>query len=300
MRHPPGNSRPRTCPHPFTMLPMVGVRAHHFAIDDRVLHGLLSDLGMTDLTQKQSVADSLPHWRQFIQYSQLQNSGWDFARRVETDGVSISVHFVRSEALKETVALPFIGRQLTATSDFNPHNHIAAGVDPGVTQAIKAAHAQRHPVTGRVLRRWEWELTKGQLKHDSGLTKAKRDTARCPGPPAQALSAQAPPPTAPAQDQPPAQAPPGPVPQPQAPPWGRWLDRDTNPCLNFQRIGESMQHPLELCSYEGLEALPAVGTEYQQGCKRVNDRLPKGSQRLHQAAEHRRGIDGWARNNALA
>ncbi|GFH10842.1 uncharacterized protein HaLaN_06234 [Haematococcus lacustris] len=47
-----------------------------------------------------------------------------------------------------------------------------------VTQAIKAAHAQRHPVTGQVVRQWEWELTKGQLKHDSGLTKAKQDTAR--------------------------------------------------------------------------------------------------------------------------
>ncbi|GFH29980.1 hypothetical protein HaLaN_28742 [Haematococcus lacustris] len=36
-----------------------------------------------------------------------------------------------------------------------------------------------------------------------------------------------------------------------------------------------MQRPLELCSYEGLDALPHVGKEYQQGYKRVNDRLPK-------------------------
>ncbi|KAJ9505315.1 hypothetical protein QJQ45_030003 [Haematococcus lacustris] len=36
----------------------------------------------------------------------------------------------------------------------------------------------RDPVTGQVLRQWEWELSKGQLKHDSGLTKAKQDTAR--------------------------------------------------------------------------------------------------------------------------
>ncbi|KAJ9512322.1 hypothetical protein QJQ45_012901 [Haematococcus lacustris] len=71
------------------------------------------------------------------------------------------------------------------------------------------------------------------------------------GPPA---PAQHPPPPPPAQDQPPAQAPAAPVPRPQAPPWGRWLDRDTNPCLNFQRIGESKQRPLELCSYEGLKA----------------------------------------------
>ncbi|KAJ9510171.1 hypothetical protein QJQ45_015652 [Haematococcus lacustris] len=113
-----------------------------------------------------------------------------------------------------------------------------------------------------------------------------------PSPP----SAQEPPP--PAQDQPPALPPPGPVPRPQATPWGRWLDRDTNPCLNFQRIGESKQRPLELCSYEGLMALPPIGKEYQQGYKRVNDRLPKVKQRLHRAAEYRRGIDGRARNNA--
>ncbi|KAJ9509074.1 hypothetical protein QJQ45_001566 [Haematococcus lacustris] len=146
-----------------------------------------------------------------------------------------------------------------------------------------------------------------------------------PPPPAQHPPAQDPP--APAQDPPappPAQGPPpppqprshphqprtrpplplpqpktpNPLPQPRTLPWGRWLDRDTNPCLNFQRIGESKQRPLELCSYEGLMALPPVGKEYQQGYKRVNDRLPKVKQRLHRAAEYRRGIDGRARNNA--
>ncbi|KAJ9509521.1 hypothetical protein QJQ45_001965 [Haematococcus lacustris] len=70
--------------------------------------------------------------------------------------------------------------------------------------------------------------------------------------------------------------------------WGRWLDRDTNPCLNFQRIGESMQRPLEL--YEGLMALPPIGKEYQQGYKLVHDRLPKVKQRLHRAAEYRRAL----------
>ncbi|KAJ9520434.1 hypothetical protein QJQ45_000157 [Haematococcus lacustris] len=107
-----------------------------------------------------------------------------------------------------------------------------------------------------------------------------------------------PPPLPPAQDQPPAQPLPGPVPPPQAPPWGRWLDRDTNPCLNFQRIGESKQRPLELCRWTDLRALPPVGKEYQQRYKLVNDRLPKVKHRLHRAAEYRRGIDGRARNNA--
>ncbi|KAJ9533194.1 hypothetical protein QJQ45_018301 [Haematococcus lacustris] len=77
-----------------------------------------------------------------------------------------------------------------------------------------------------------------------------------------------------------------------------WLDRDTNPCLNFQRIGESKQRPLELCRWDDLEALPPIGKEYHQRFKLVNDRLPKARQRLHRAAEYRRGIDGRARNNA--
>ncbi|KAJ9512172.1 hypothetical protein QJQ45_012679 [Haematococcus lacustris] len=115
--------------------------------------------------------------------------------------------------------------------------------------------------------------------------------------PAQAPPAQAPPPPPPAQAQP-LPAAPGPAPPPQAPPGGRWLDRDTNGCLNLQRIGESRQRPIELCRWDDLYALPPIGKEYQQGYKLVNDRLPKGRQWLHRAAEYRRGIDGRARNNA--
>ncbi|KAJ9506375.1 hypothetical protein QJQ45_019524, partial [Haematococcus lacustris] len=66
--------------------------------------------------------------------------------------------------------------------------------------------------------------------------------------------------------------------QQQQPAEAQWLDRDTNACFNFQRVGESMQRPLELCSYEGLKALPPIGKEYQQGYKRVNDWLPKARQ----------------------
>ncbi|KAJ9512917.1 hypothetical protein QJQ45_029067 [Haematococcus lacustris] len=250
-----------TCPRPFTMLPMVGVRARHFVTDGRVLHGVLADLGMTTLTRAQVEADSLPQWQRFIQYSQLQNSGWDFARRVETDGVSISVHFVRSQVVREPVELPFTWHQLTATSHFNHTTHNAIGVDPGVTQAIKAGHAQRDPVTGQV----EEYLKPRWRRQRLGLHHAQERVIEGCRKKAQPLPAA-----------------PGPVPPPQAPPWGRWLDRDTNACFNFQRIGESTQRPLELCSWKDREALPPIGKEYQQRYKRVNDRLPK---RLQQRVE---------------
>ncbi|KAJ9508536.1 hypothetical protein QJQ45_012079 [Haematococcus lacustris] len=125
---------------------------------------------------------------------------------------------------------------------------------------------------------------------------AKQFMADPPPPPAQDPPAQAPPPP-PAQAQP-LLAAPGPAPQPQAPPRARWLDWDTNGCLNLQRSGESRQRPLQLCNWKDLKAVPPIGKEYQQGYKRVNDRLPKGRQRLHRAAQYRRGTDGRARNNA--
>ncbi|KAJ9521576.1 hypothetical protein QJQ45_008906 [Haematococcus lacustris] len=78
----------------------------------------------------------------------------------------------------------------------------------------------------------------------------------------------------------------------------RWYGRRYAPAPPIrERIGESMQRPLELCIWLDLEALPASGKEYQQGYKLANDRLPKVMQRVHRAAEYRRGVDGRARNN---
>ncbi|KAJ9505642.1 hypothetical protein QJQ45_026052 [Haematococcus lacustris] len=328
---------------------------------------------------------------------------------------------------------------LGTVDDFNPTTHIAVGVDPGVTQAIKAGHAQRDPVTGQVVRQWEWELTKGQLKHDSGLTKAKQDTARWSAaiqPQLQQLATATPAgttldslqahilalkatwdplweeylkprwrrqrlalhhaqerviegfckkvvngmkwvsrqhyhqergvavflgagcfsgggwkakavrdgfrkvveqPSRPSTDPRPGRLVivdefrtsrvsssvharqacelhlPNDQPRPEdwVPPAGQVNKRLLRPAWSLrhakyvrglqwchQRIGESTQRPLELCSWKDREALPPVGKEYQQGYKLVNDRLPKVRQRLHRAAEYRRGIDGRARNNA--
>ncbi|KAJ9522354.1 hypothetical protein QJQ45_008171 [Haematococcus lacustris] len=150
--------------------------------------------------------------------------------------------------------------------------------------------------------RWVTEVAMHRPPNPPPPPPAEHPPAQDPPAPAQAILAQEPPaqepPPPPAQDPPPpppaqepppppaqeppppAQPPPDPVPPPQAPPWGRWLDRDTNPCLNFQRIGESMQRPLESRSWKDREALPPIGKEYQQGYKRVNDRLLKGKQKL--------------------
>ncbi|KAJ9509849.1 hypothetical protein QJQ45_011529 [Haematococcus lacustris] len=63
---------------------------------------------------------------------------------------------------------------------FDPDTQVGVGIDPGVTQAVSAASGLWDPATGQLmadkLRRWK--LTKGQVKHASGLNNARRDTER--------------------------------------------------------------------------------------------------------------------------
>ncbi|KAJ9533420.1 hypothetical protein QJQ45_026492 [Haematococcus lacustris] len=62
----------------------------------------------------------------------------------------------------------------------NPATQIGVGIDPGVTQAVSAASGVWDPTTGQLLadQLRRWKLTKGQVKHGSGLNNARRDTER--------------------------------------------------------------------------------------------------------------------------
>ncbi|KAJ9512373.1 hypothetical protein QJQ45_012850 [Haematococcus lacustris] len=63
---------------------------------------------------------------------------------------------------------------------FDTDTQIGVGIDPGVTQAVSAASGVWDPQSGQLmadqLRRWK--LTKGEVKHASGLNNARRDTER--------------------------------------------------------------------------------------------------------------------------
>ncbi|KAJ9509737.1 hypothetical protein QJQ45_011265 [Haematococcus lacustris] len=80
------------------------------------------------------------------------------------------------------LGLPRIGKGLAEQRDFvfNPDTQIGVGIDPGVTQAVSAASGVWDPMTGQLqadqLRRWK--LTKGEVKHGSGLNNARRNTER--------------------------------------------------------------------------------------------------------------------------
>ncbi|KAJ9531138.1 hypothetical protein QJQ45_000863 [Haematococcus lacustris] len=144
-----------------------------------------------------------------LRLSQLANQGFAFKRTVETDGVSVCVHYIRplptppappsaagpyssnsspvaapaaAAVAAHELGLPRIGKGLAEQREFvfNPATQSGVGIDPGVTQAVSAASGVWDPTTGQLhtdqLRRWK--LTKGQVKHGSGLNNARRATER--------------------------------------------------------------------------------------------------------------------------
>ncbi|KAJ9532633.1 hypothetical protein QJQ45_010738 [Haematococcus lacustris] len=200
-----------TCPPPFTLTPLARAGVHFVKVDSRVLCGVCQQLGLTRETEKAFTAEPARsnHWDRWFSTGKLANQGFEFERTVETDGVSVCVHYTRplppppappsaagpSSSTSSTssrpsaaavaaheLGLPRIGKGLAEQREFvfNPDTQIGVGIDPGVTQAVSAASGVWDPMTGQLqadqLRRWK--LTKGEVKHGSGLNNARRNTER--------------------------------------------------------------------------------------------------------------------------
>ncbi|KAJ9508515.1 hypothetical protein QJQ45_012045 [Haematococcus lacustris] len=199
--------RTLTCPPPFTLTPMARVGVHFIKVDSRVLHGVCRQLGLTKETRAAFTSEPAlsHHWARWFNTNKLRNKGFAFERLVDTDGVSVCVHYTRplppppapppaasssstssrpsaAAAAAHAVGLPHIGRGIAEMREFvfDPDTQIGVGIDPGVTQAVSSASGVWDPATGQLmadqLRRWK--LTKGQVKHASGLNNARRDTER--------------------------------------------------------------------------------------------------------------------------
>ncbi|KAJ9511295.1 hypothetical protein QJQ45_017104 [Haematococcus lacustris] len=130
--------RTRTCPPPYTLTPMARVGLNFIKLDSRVLHGVCKQLGLTKETKATFTLEP-----------------------------ALSHHWAR-------------GIVETREYVFDPDTQIGVGIDPGETQAVSAASGVWDPQSGQLmadqLRRWK--LTKGQVKHASGLNNARRDTER--------------------------------------------------------------------------------------------------------------------------
>ncbi|KAJ9509093.1 hypothetical protein QJQ45_001586 [Haematococcus lacustris] len=197
--------RTLTCPPPFTLTPMARVGLHFIRLDSRVLHGVCKQLGLTKETRAAFTSEPAlkHHWARWFNTGRLANQGFEFERTMETDSVSVCVHYTRplpsppapppaagssssspsaAAAAAHAVGLPHIGKGIAEPREFvfDPATQIGVGIDPGVTQAVSAASGVWDERSGQLIadQLAQWKLTKGQVKHDSGLNNARRNTER--------------------------------------------------------------------------------------------------------------------------
>ncbi|KAJ9509954.1 hypothetical protein QJQ45_011447 [Haematococcus lacustris] len=163
--------RTLTCPPPFTLTPMARVRVHFIKVNSRVLHGVCKQLGLTKETRAAFPSEPAlsHHWARWFNTNKLRNKEFAFERLVDTDGVSVCVHYTRplppppapppaasssstsrrpsaAVAAAHAVGLPHIGRGIAEMREFvfDPDTQIGVGIDPGVTQAVSAASGDAH------------------------------------------------------------------------------------------------------------------------------------------------------------
>ncbi|GFH20537.1 uncharacterized protein HaLaN_17676 [Haematococcus lacustris] len=153
---------------------MVGVS------DDKVLPGLLADLGLTSLIEEQFEANSLPHYQQFINYRKLQNSDYKCTSWQLPPPDSLEAH---TQALKATWA-PLVGVHFIKLDSRVLHGvckQLATSTNSRPSAAaVSAASGVWDPATGELVADQldRWKLTKGQVKHTSCLNNSRRDTER--------------------------------------------------------------------------------------------------------------------------
>ncbi|KAJ9534456.1 hypothetical protein QJQ45_016175 [Haematococcus lacustris] len=197
-------TRPPRPPTPYALTPTSKCQTRHIFIDTRGLYGLMSDAGMLGVLTEAGVT-SLDKFRngalpdpanpgEYIEgpANSKVASRWDallpnpcrqklanpkhrFAQTVDTNGVAISVMFMRPKPAAPPAKLPRMAKGMGAV---NPLAHLHAewlGVDPGKTNMATVAHEERS-ADGLVVSVRHWTLTAGQYFRDSGITRQAQAT----------------------------------------------------------------------------------------------------------------------------
>ncbi|KAJ9520001.1 hypothetical protein QJQ45_014727 [Haematococcus lacustris] len=198
------STRPPRPPTPYALTPTSKCHARHIFIDTRGLYGLMHDAGMLGVLTEAGVTSevkfrngALPdpaepgHYIEGPANSKVA-SRWDallpdprrqklaspkhrFDQVVHTDGVAISVMFLRPKPAAPPAELPRMSKGMGAV---NPLAHLHAewlGVDPGKTNMATVAHEERS-ADGSVVSVRHWTLTAGQYYRDSGITRQAQAT----------------------------------------------------------------------------------------------------------------------------
>jgi hypothetical protein len=165
----------------FSITPVVDIRSHFITIDTKVLYHLTKNLGLH--TEKNLTAfeeNRTTYWHQFFKIEWLGNEAY-FENYVETDGVAISIHFVKSPQPNDSSNSTTPTGPPLSHPNFPPpkSSHVlerdthltgrrVLGNDPGRTNLAYIVE----PGPNNTLK--TYVLTKGQYYQESHINRAKR------------------------------------------------------------------------------------------------------------------------------
>ncbi|GFH32951.1 hypothetical protein HaLaN_32253, partial [Haematococcus lacustris] len=103
------NTRPYRPPSPFAPTPSCSCKAHHIKLDTQALLGLMRTAGMlpADITSLPKFTSGVAGPKDTVR----PNVGQKFAQVVHTDGVAISVMFIRPKPAEPPDKLPCMGKE---------------------------------------------------------------------------------------------------------------------------------------------------------------------------------------------
>jgi hypothetical protein len=149
----------------FNVVPICQIKSHFVTIDTYVLYGILKEIGFIDCNEEEFVASKERSWYALFKISQLQGSGCTFGCSLDTDGISMCMHFERP---KETPLSEAPNRDVEA-AQFNPGpQDVVLGCDPG---RINIYYMAAVLPDGSIR---TFVLTRKQYYHDAGINGAKK------------------------------------------------------------------------------------------------------------------------------
>lgn len=150
----------------FDVVPICSVRRHYISIDKHVLYGIMREAGATTSNEDTFYKEIDTHWRKAFAVDDLQGNGAEFGNLIETDGISVSVHFER--LIEDVPALPAVAQGDGVAVDASDDT-VVFGNDPGRINIYFMATVNSN---GTVK---SHTLTRRQYYTESGIVLANRN-----------------------------------------------------------------------------------------------------------------------------
>ena len=143
----------------FNLTPLFAIKRHFITIDTDVFYGVMKDIGAIDCNKATFRTMAIEHYLSMFNIASKEGKHCEFTRTIQTDGVSLIVHYLRPRIAKDKQIDGF---------QINPSHRLVA-IDPGRENIFCGVEM----VGGNTK---SYVLTRNQYYVEAGMIRAKQNT----------------------------------------------------------------------------------------------------------------------------